>query len=198
MRAALRDLWWKLRWSSRATAWLHILAMYAPFNSWRLFFYRLRGIEIGSNVQIVQGCFLEESRPWLIRIEDKVRISAGVIIATHDAIYHLMDPKGEIPYRYGEVVLQRGSIVGPGSVILPGVTVGEGALVAAGTVVTKDVPAGTIVAGKEARHLMTVEEGLARARSRIDEYEAIAQATKYPWRYQRLSLEKSTSKTPSS
>jgi acetyltransferase-like isoleucine patch superfamily enzyme len=176
----LEELWWKLRWSSRATAFFHFCAMYAPLNSLRLFFYRRRGIRIGKGVYIVQGCFLEESRPWLITIEEGVRIGAGVVIATHDAVYHGWDLT--IPIRYGEVVLKKDCVVGPAAVILPGVTVGERALVAAGAVVVKDVPADTIVAGPTARHLMQVEEGLSQARSRIPEYEETDLATKYPWR----------------
>lgn len=181
----LQELWWKVRWSSRATAWLHVLAMYAPFNSWRIFFYRMRGIRIGRRVYIVQGCFLEESRPWLITIEDDVRISACATIVTHDVVYHAMDPA--VPYRFGAVVLKKRCIVGPGSVVLPGVTVGEGALVGAGAIVVKDVPAGTVVAAPVATHLMSLEEGLANARMRIDELKATDRATKYPWRLQRAA-----------
>lgn len=176
----LQDLWWKMRWSSRATAWLHVLAMYAPFNSWRVFFHRLRGVRVGRRVYIVQGCFLEESRPWLITIEDDVQISVGATIVTHDNMYHSLDPA--VPYRYGEVVLKKGCIVGPRSLILPGVTVGEGALVGGGAVVTRDVAPGTVVAGRAASYLMSLDEGLARARLKIDEYRAIDVATKYPWR----------------
>lgn len=176
----LQDLWWKVRWSSRATAWLHVLAMWAPFNSWRLFFYRRRGIRIGRRVHIVQGCFLEESRPWLITIEDDVKISAGATIVTHDMIYHAMDPA--VPFRYGPVVLKRGCVIGPRSVILPGVVVGEGALVGAGAVVVRDVPPRTVVAASAATHLMNLEDGLARARQRIEQYREIDRATKYPWR----------------
>lgn len=177
--SALLDFWWKIRWSSRATAWLHVLAMYAPFNAWRLFFYRLRGTKIAPGVYIVQGCFLEESRPWLIEIEKDVRLSARVIIVTHDSIYHGYDNR--IPYRYGRVVLKSGCTVCPGAIVLPGVTIGEGAVVAAGALVNRDVPPGTIVAGQPARHLMTVAEGLSRCRERIDEYTAIDMQTKFPW-----------------
>lgn len=179
-RETLAEFWWNIRWSSRATAWLHVLAMYAPFNSWRIFFYRLRGTQIARGVYIVQGSFLEESRPWLIRIEEDVRIGAGVTIVTHDAIYHCLD--GSIPHRFGRVVLKRGCIIAPGAIILPGVTVGVGAIVAPGALVTKDVPDGTIVAGQIAQPLMNVEDGLARARLRIDEYAAIDRNTKFPWR----------------
>ncbi len=183
----LQDLWWKIRWSSRATAWLHVLASWAPFNSWRVFFYRLRGIRIGQRVHIVQGCFLEESRPWLITIEDDVKISACATILTHDQVYNAMDPT--VPYRFGKVVLRRNCIVGPCSVILPGVTVGEGALVGAGAIVVKDVPPGTVVAGPAAAHLMSLEDGLEKARLKREEYSIIDQSTKYPWRLERGATE---------
>jgi acetyltransferase-like isoleucine patch superfamily enzyme len=176
----LSDFWWKIRWSSRATAWMHVLAMFAPFNAWRLFFYRLRGIKIAKSAYIAQGCFLEESRPWLIEIETDVKLSVRVIIVTHDVIYHAHDNR--IPYRFGRVVLKRGCIIGPGAIIMPGVTVGEGAVVTAGSVVNKDVPAETIVAGQPAKHLMNVADGLARCYERIDEYKAIDKQTKYPWK----------------
>jgi acetyltransferase-like isoleucine patch superfamily enzyme len=179
----LHDFWWKVRWSARATSGLHVLAMNAPFNSWRIFFYRLRGTRIGRGVHIVQGCFLEESRPWLITIEDNVKISAGATIVTHDEVYNALDP--EVPYRFGPVLLKRGCILGPRSIILPGVTVGEGALVGAGALVIRDVPPGTVVAAPAATHLMSLADGLANARLKIEEYQRIDAATKYPWRVGR-------------
>lgn len=176
----LIELWWALRWSSRATSFFHILAMHAPFNSWRIFFYRLRGIKIGKGVYIVQTAFLEESRPWLIEIHDRVRIGIGVIIVTHDAVYHEYD--NSIPHRYGKVILKKQCSICPGSIILPGVTIGERSVVAPGSLVIRDVPDGVIVAGQPAKHLMTLEEGLENSRKMINDYIATDRATKYPWK----------------
>ncbi|WP_430639527.1 DapH/DapD/GlmU-related protein [Haloferax volcanii] len=47
----------------------------------------------------------------------------------------------------GEVVVERNAWIGAGATILPDVTIGENSVVAAGAVVTKDVPANTVVAG---------------------------------------------------
>ena len=179
----LEELWWKIRWSSRATSLLHVLAMNAPFNSWRIFFYRLRGTKIGKRVYIMQGAFLEESRPWLIELHDHATISANVTIATHDAIYHLID--GTMPYRYGKVIIKKDAVICPCSVIMPGVTIGERSVVAPMSLVNRDVPDGVIVGGCPAKVIMTVDEGLENNRKHIAKYLEIDKATKYPWKMDR-------------
>ena len=50
-------------------------------------------------------------------------------------------------------VVKRGATIGSGATLLGGITVGENAIVGAGSVVTKDVPPNTIVAGNPARIL---------------------------------------------
>jgi acetyltransferase-like isoleucine patch superfamily enzyme len=54
--------------------------------------------------------------------------------------------------------VRKGATIGSGSTILCGVEIGEGAIVGAGSVVTRNVPPRTIVAGNPARVLRVVEE----------------------------------------
>jgi len=61
------------------------------------------------------------------------------------------------PLTFAPVVLEGGCDIGVGAIILPGVTVGRGAQVAAGAVVTRNVAAGTVVAGVPAKPLSTQE-----------------------------------------
>lgn len=48
--------------------------------------------------------------------------------------------------------------IGARSIVMKGVTIGDGAVVGAGSVVTKDVPANTIVAGNPARVIKTINQ----------------------------------------
>jgi acetyltransferase-like isoleucine patch superfamily enzyme len=57
-------------------------------------------------------------------------------------------------------LVKKGASIGSGSTILSNISIGENAIVGAGSVVTKDVPANSIVAGNPARVLRQIEEAL--------------------------------------
>ena len=60
-------------------------------------------------------------------------------------------------YRIKKIVLKKRPWIGAAVTILPGVTVGENAVVAAGAVVSKDVPANTVVAGVPAKEIKNID-----------------------------------------
>lgn len=108
-------------------------------------------IEIGAGSSIHTGCQLKA-------YIEPIFIGEGVMIAGNVAIYsydHGMLPGQQIRRQpiaaKAPVLIQNDAWIGTGAIILSGITVGEGAVVAAGAVVTKDVPAGAIVAGNPAR-----------------------------------------------
>lgn len=110
-----------------------------------------RNIRIGRNVFINMGCKFQDQGG--ITIADGALIGRNVVIAT---VNHPLEPsrRGDIvpaPVHIGE-----GAWIGANATILPGVTVGDGAVVAAASVVTRDVPAGTVVVGSPARVLRSV------------------------------------------
>jgi acetyltransferase-like isoleucine patch superfamily enzyme len=101
---------------------------------------------IGKNVFINHDCtFLDMGG---ITIEDDVLIGPKVCITTES---HPLDPKERRKLLAKPVVIKQNAWIGAGVTILPGVTIGENSVVAAGAVVTKDVPANTVVGGVPAR-----------------------------------------------
>ncbi|HED00852.1 MAG TPA: acyltransferase [Proteobacteria bacterium] len=160
MKKLIRRFYVRMRYSLILKSILHILAMNVPHDKLRQMFYRLRGTKIGRNVGIAHGVFIEESRPYLVTIEDNVNIGPGVVIVAHDSSYHCV--KSQIPIMLGEVIIQRNAFIGAGAIILPGVIIGEFAIVAAGAVVKKDVPPRSIVAGVPAKVIETVEKALEK------------------------------------
>ncbi|NJD77606.1 MAG: acyltransferase [Candidatus Methanoperedens sp.] len=161
---SLKKIYLRVRYCMILKSILHVLAMNAPHDFIRIPLYRMRGSKIGKKVGIAHGVFLEEARPYLITIEDGVNIGPGAIIVTHDSSYHCVSP--EIPIISGSVIIKRNAFVGAGSIILPGIVIGEKSIIAAGSVVTKDVPPMTIVAGVPATVVGNVDEAILKLKNR--------------------------------
>ncbi|UCF06861.1 MAG: acyltransferase [bacterium] len=143
--------------------WKGFLGHVAYYVSWphslASFLHKIRGVRINScrKVRITANVLIDTLYPELVEIEDDVGISRGAVIVAHFVTTDfLRDQLGGTVFN--RVVIKRGAYIGVNAIILPGVTVGEGAIVGAGSVVTKDVPPYTIVAGNPARVTKTIEE----------------------------------------
>ena len=115
--------------------------------------YHQNRLRIGARSWIGQGAFLHAAGGLDVGIRVGIGPGAKIITSSHalpaDASAAVMD--GAL--RFAPVTLDDGCDVGTGAVILPGVRIGRGAVVGAGAVVTRDVPAGAVVAGSPARVL---------------------------------------------
>ena len=117
--------------------------------------HRLKGTSVGKNCFIGSCVMIDSNYP------EKVKIGDNVIIASHcNLIVHqrdLSDYKGDDDlinckgYKIAKIVIEDNVLVGSGSIILPGIRIGKGAVVGTGSVVTKDVPPNTFVAGVPAK-----------------------------------------------
>jgi acetyltransferase-like isoleucine patch superfamily enzyme len=114
-----------------------------------------KGVSIGKNCKISSHSFLCEG----VHIEDNVFIGHGVMF-TNDLFPRATNVDGsqqtEADWKVIETYVKKGASIGSNATILCGITIGENALVGAGAVVTKDVPANTIVAGSPARVFKTI------------------------------------------
>ncbi len=120
-----------------------------------------RGLTVGRNFFFQDGCVIDASHCSLISIGDDVSFGPNVTVLAHDA-----SMKRALGYvRLGKVAIGDRVFVGAGSLILPGVCIGADSIVGAGSVVTRNVPAGCVVAGNPARELCTTKDFLERQQS---------------------------------
>ena len=112
-----------------------------------------KGVKVGNRCKISSHSFLCEG----VTLEDEVFIGHGVIFI-NDRFPRATTEKGtlqtEADWSCIPTVVKRRAAVGSGVTILCGITIGEGATIGAGSVVTKDVPAGAVVAGNPARLML--------------------------------------------
>ena len=111
-----------------------------------------KGVKVGKNVKISTHTFICEG----VTIEDDVFIGHNVSFI-NDKYPRSTNQEGglqtEEDWKVVPTIVKRGASVGTSATIMCGVTIGERAIVGAGSVVTKDVPSDTIVAGVPARVL---------------------------------------------
>lgn len=115
-------------------------------------------IDYGKPVNIGKGCFIQQCCTFFgrsgITIGNEVFIGPKVNLIT---INHDPDPENRSATYGRPIVIEDKVWIGINSTILPGVRIGYGAIVGASSVVTKDVPAMTVVAGNPARVVKKIE-----------------------------------------
>jgi acetyltransferase-like isoleucine patch superfamily enzyme len=120
-------------------------------------------VEIQKNATVGKRCKIS-SHTFIcegVTIEDNVFIGHGVTFI-NDSYPRATTPAGELQtasdWNVEPTLVKKGASIGSGVTILSNVVIGERAIVGAGSVVTRDVPADTIVAGNPARVLRPATE----------------------------------------
>jgi acetyltransferase-like isoleucine patch superfamily enzyme len=115
-----------------------------------------KGARVGARCKISSHTFICEG----VRVEDEVFVGHGVMFINDRrprATRADGTPQTESDWTLEPTIVRRGASIGSNATILCGVEIGERAVVGAGAVVTRDVPAGSVVAGNPARVIGSAE-----------------------------------------
>lgn len=140
-------------------------------------FINLYGCEVGDETKV--GAFVEIQKNAVVgkccKISSHTFICEGVVIEDNVFIGHGVTfindsyPRAtalegnlqtEADWKVERTVIRKGASIGSGATILSNTDIGENAIVGAGSVVTRDVPANSIVAGNPARVLRYIEQAV--------------------------------------
>ena len=111
------------------------------------------GLEYGEGAFVIHRAYLDPGRPWLIKLGARSAISSNVKVFTHDDGMKIQTGLTRI----AAVELGERVFVGAGTIIRPGARIGANSIIAAGSVVSGEIPPGSVAAGHPARVITTVE-----------------------------------------
>ena len=120
-------------------------------------------VEIQKNASVGKRCKIS-SHTFIcegVTIEDNVFIGHGVMFINDSyprATAADENLQTEEDWKVERTVVKKGASIGSGATILSNLSIGENAIVGAGSVVTKDVPPGSIVVGNPAKILRYIEQ----------------------------------------
>jgi maltose O-acetyltransferase len=124
-----------------------------------------KGLKLGKNVTIETSVAIDSNYPYLISIGDNCSLAAGVSLHAHD----------DTPVKFtggyakiGKIDIKENCFISRSCIILPGVTIGPNVLVAAGSVVNKDIPPNSCVAGVPARFYAKFDDFIENTKNKIE------------------------------
>lgn len=128
---------------------------------------KVYGMDLDPTVQMSLSAYFDKSFPKGIHVGAYSYVARGVSILTHDRTRGI----------YAHTRIGRNCFIGFQSIVLPGVCVGDNCIVAAGSIVTKDVPPNSIVAGNPAS---VIRSGIS-----VGHYGRFADADEVEWEIRR-------------
>lgn len=127
-----------------------------------------KGLKVGKNVDIMGSCDFDTPHCFLISIGDNCTLAPHVRLIAHDASL-----KKIIGYtKIGKIQIGNDCFIGDSAVILPGVKIGDRSIIGAGSVVTRDIPAGSVAAGNPCTVLGAIDQCIQKNNTMLCERKA--------------------------
>lgn len=119
---------------------------------------------------------------YLLSLGDNVWLTYGTSVILHDASVQVVKKAKGIDWldKINRIVIGDNVFIGNNAMILPGVTIGSNCIVGGGTVVTKDIPSNSVVAGNPGHVILSFDEYADKCKTITE---------KYPWKKETPATE---------
>lgn len=124
-------------------------------------YLRNKGIKIGKYCHIgdPKTILIDTTRPYLVKIGDNVRMNTGFTLLTHDfSTSVITNVYGDFIPSSGKVTIGNNVYFAQKCTVLKGVTIGNNCIVGYGSLVNKDIPDNSVVAGVPAKVICSLDE----------------------------------------
>ena len=122
-------------------------------HKYRYYKYKLAGYDIKKSTIMERNLILDQVYPSGIHIGENTLVARGAVLLCHEHVKR--DKLNRRMPLIKEIFIGDNCFIGINALILPGITIGDEVIVGSGSVVTKDVPSNTIVAGNPAKIIKT-------------------------------------------
>ncbi len=121
-------------------------------------YFRSIGVKIGDGTVFYDpDLIMFSTEPYLVSIGSNCHITSGVCFIPHDGGVFILRHKHPDIDLVAPIKIGNRVFIGFKSIILAGVSIGDDCIIGAGSLVTKDVPSGSVVAGVPAKFIKSIE-----------------------------------------